>query len=105
MSEAEKAENRKRAAEWYRNNKERANAASRAAHKKRKQAARDAGTTWYQLNKSAMKEQYRTKYTTVEGRAGFIWRAAKSRARKHSVPFTLTKERVVELMLAGKCAI
>jgi hypothetical protein len=40
--------------------------------------------------------QYQTETSTPEGRAGILWRAAKQRAGLKNLPFTITKQFLIE---------
>lgn len=54
--------------------------------------------------KYAIRKAGRKYRETLKGRSVVIWNDAKTRARNRQIPFTITKEWVIEKLSIGRCA-
>lgn len=60
---------------------------------------------WHAANKERQRKLQRQRYRAPEGRAAYIWRAARTRAKEKGIAFSITSDDVLSLIETGKCAL
>lgn len=60
---------------------------------------------WARKNRKKKNASSQKHYRSETGRSYILWRAAKGRAEKYGLPFTITREWVEERVIGGVCAV